>query len=846
MKRSTNAWPVLKKYDAEHLDRIALPLGGIGTGTVSLGGRGQLQDWELMSRPAKGFMPKNTFFALYARPAGGAAVTRALEAPIPGSCYEGSTGATTPNHGLPRFKNGAFEAAYPFGQVLLSDPGVPVSVRLQAFNPFVPCDAGASGIPVAVLRFELTNRTSKTVAASVCGSIENFIGHDGTNGKAIKNVNEVRTSARPALHGLLMRSNGVAPDAEQYGTMALSVLAARGVTARTAWAELSWGDSLLDFWDDFSGDGALDERVAGSSDSPMASLAASVKLPPRGVCSVTFLLTWRFPNRQTWTPAKKPCDGGCDCGQGDNVGNYYAGQYSDAWDVAVRTAAALPGLEKQTLSFVRAFCESDLPVEAREAALFNLANLRSQTAFRIAAGPLLGWEGCCDRGGCCHGSCTHVWNYEAATALLFGDLARSMRDVEFLHGTDEQGLMSFRINLPLARGTEHGYAAADGQMGCLIKLYREWQWSGDDAWLRRVWPKARKALEFCWIPGGWDADRDGVMEGCQHNTMDVEYYGPNPQMGGWYLGALKAAERMAGRLGAREFADTCRDLFERGRAWMDAHLFNGEYYEHEIRPPKSEADIAKGLRVGMGSLNLQEPDLQLGAGCLVDQLAGQYLAHVSGLGYLLEPGNVRKTLKSIMKYNFRETMYNHFNHLRTFALNEESALLMASYPRGRRPKRPFPYYNEVMTGFEYTAAIHMLYEGLTDEGLKAIRAIRERYDGHKRSPFNEAECGHHYSRAMAAWSVVPALTGFQFSAVERSMQFAARPGTSWFWSNGSAWGVCRQQKKGASVQVTLSVLFGRLTLSRFALTGLGETRFDKPVTIEASREKIIIVRGKEE
>ena len=148
-----------------------------------------------------------------------------------------------------------------------------------------------------------------------------------------------------------------------------------------------------------------------------------------------------------------------------------------------------------------------------------------------------------------------------------------------------------------------------------------------------LWPNVKQALEFCWIPGGWDADRDGVMEGCQHNTMDVEYFGPNPQMEGWYLGALRAAEEMARHLGEAEFAATCRDLFERGRAWTDAHLFNGEYYEHEIRPPKSAADIAPGLLVGMGAADLGNPDFQLGPGCLVDQLVGQYMAHICGLGY---------------------------------------------------------------------------------------------------------------------------------------------------------------------------------------------------------------------
>ena len=257
-----------------------------------------------------------------------------------------------------------------------------------------------------------------------------------------------------------------------------------------------------------------------------------------------------------------------------------------------------------------------------------------------------------------------------------------MREVEFVHATDDEGLMSFRVNLPLERAKEFGKAAADGQMGCIMKLYRDWQLSGDDEMLKTLWPHVKKAVEFCWIPGGWDADQDGVMEGCQHNTMDVEYYGPNPQMGIWYLGALRAAEEMARYVGDQEFAATCRDLFERGSAWTDANLFNGEYYEHQIRPPTDESQIAAGLLVGMGAKDPTKPDYQLGAGCLVDQLVGQYMAHVCGLGYLLDPEHVRTTLRSILKYNYRESLYDHFNCMRSFALGDESALLMASLPEG--------------------------------------------------------------------------------------------------------------------------------------------------------------------
>src|SRR5690349_15976029 len=105
-------WPVLTRYDQDRLARIALPLGGIGTGTISLGGRGDLRDWEVVNRPAKGFTPPNSFFALYARPQGREAVTRLLEGPLDAADYEGPSGSLARNHGLPRFRSCTFAAAY--------------------------------------------------------------------------------------------------------------------------------------------------------------------------------------------------------------------------------------------------------------------------------------------------------------------------------------------------------------------------------------------------------------------------------------------------------------------------------------------------------------------------------------------------------------------------------------------------------------------------------------------------------------------------------------------------------------------------------------------------------------
>ena len=830
------AWPVLTEYDGDHLTRIALPLGGIGTGTVSLGGRGDLRDWEIMNRPAKGFAPKNTFFAIYVEGGGGESVVRALEGVLEPHEYEGGSGSPVPNHSLPRFRTASFQAAYPFGRVNLSDPDLPVQVSMEWFNPFVGADVDVSSIPVAILRFVITNETDNALQVSVCGNLNNFIGTDGGGGAPSKNLNEFRKSEK--IQGLFMSSYGVKESAEGFGTMALATTSATGLSHRTAWAyRRSPSDSLLDFWDDFSADGTLEDRALDGVDDPNASLCVKTEIGPHSSESVTFLITWHFPNRMTWTPQEaSSADCGCEGGEcatdPNRIGNYYTTQYEDAWDVAMKTTASLNDLEKRTVEFVKTFCASDLPQVVKEAALYNLSTLRTQTCFRTEDGYFYGWEGCNDDGGCCEGSCTHVWNYEQATAFLFGELALKMREVELIHATNDIGHMTFRVNLPIAHALDWGMAAADGQMGCLIKLYRDWQLSGDDNALKRLWPQARKALEFCWIEGGWDADKDGVMEGCQHNTMDVEYYGPNPQMGIWYLGALRAAQEIATYLGESEFASTCSDLFTSGSTWLDANLFNGEYYEHEVRPPKTDDAIAKGIRIIPEAINLEQSEFQLGAGCLVDQLVGQFLAHVCGLGYLVEEKNVKTTLASVLKYNFKENFYDHFNHHRSYVLNDESGLIMATYPRGRRPLIPFPFFNEAMTGFEYTAAIGMLYEGKIEEGLKCIAAIRDRYNGKKRNPFDEAECGHHYARAMASWAAILALTGFDYSGVEKSMIFAAVDGVH-FWSNGYAWGTCDQRSNNGGVDVQLTVGHGELTLSRFELKEYGEVTFDTPQNIKA-------------
>jgi uncharacterized protein (DUF608 family) len=817
----------VRRFSGRQLREIAFPLGGIGGGTVSLGGRGQLRDWEIFNRPSKGFTLPYSFPALRVQEEGEEPWTRVLEAQFQPP-YQGASGVPLQlASGLPRLESAEFLGAYPFARVNFHDPRLPVQVSLTAFNPLIPLNPDDSGLPAAILRYRVRNTGARSVQATVALSLMNPIGCNGSedlfsNGLPTfgQNLNEFVAGPLP---GLRMTSTRHQPTSPLFGTLALL----------TDWTDCSyrtsflrpgvtggggWWESLLEYWDDLSEDGRLQDAVppAPSADklTQYGALALHAELEPGASVELPFILAWSFPNRTPsgcgWAPPEE---------RQEPVGNHYATRFADAWAVAEYAAAHLEELEEESARYVRSVLDSTLPAPVLDGALSNVSTLRTQTCFRTADGEFFGFEGCGDKAGCCHGSCTHVWNYEQTTAYLFPSLSRSLRNTEFLQSTDERGMMSFRTNLPL--GSPRVFqAAADGQMGCLMKLYRDWRLTGDDAWLAQLWPAAKRALAFAWIEGGWDADRDGIMEGVQHNTYDVEFHGPNPQTGFWYLGALRAMEEMARHQGEAETAASYRELFERGSRYWDEHLFNGEYYQQDIRSQVGKL-VAPGLAIGYGGAVDQEPQYQIGPGCLVDQVVGQYFAHIVGLGYLADAGHIRSALDSVHRYNYHRDLRDHVNVARTYALNDEAATIICTWPHGGRPVTPTPYFCEVMTGFEYAAAIGLIYEGGVEEGLEMLASIRERYDGERRNPWDEAECGHHYARAMAAWAAILALSGFQYTAADARMAFAPRVSADdfrCFWSTPFAWGSFGQRLQDGSLVAWIAVEYGALPLGELALS----------------------------
>ena len=475
-------------------------------------------------------------------------------------------------------------------------------------------------------------------------------------------------------------------------------------------------------------------------------------------------------------PVSDCCASGCGC-KPDEPKNYtpwYATRFSDLPAVTGYWRANYDRLRAASATFRNCFYDTTLPAEVIESVAANLAILKSPTCLRQHDGRLWGWEGCFAGSGCCNGTCTHVWNYAQSIPHLFPDLERTLRETEFLVNQDERGHQNFRADLPIRPPNHNFHAAADGQLGGLMKLYREWRISGDTDWLRKLWPAAKRSLDYCITT--WDPDHTGTLIEPHHNTYDIEFWGADGMCTSFYLGALAAGSAMG--QACRDDVTLYEKLFTKGRQAMATKLWNGAWFIQKVQ--------WKGLRTGdpvsnpaqINSMNytpealtiLQKegPKYQYGTGCLSDGILGDWMARCSGLAPVVDEKKTAKHLASIFQHNFRTSLHDHANPQRPgYALPQESGLLLCSWPKGGKPSLPFVYSDEVWTGIEYQVAAHLMMSGQVATGLKVVRAIRSRYNGQWRNPFDEYECGHWYARAMSSYSLLQALSGARYDAVDK-------------------------------------------------------------------------------
>jgi non-lysosomal glucosylceramidase len=534
-----------RTFSGDALREIAFPLGGIGTGCISLGGCGQLRDWEIFNRPDQGYRPEFSFVSLRTETAGGEVVTKVLQSLYPPP-YSGPFGTSdTPGMGFPHFDSNTFRGEYPFAWLEFADARTPLTVSLEAFNPLIPLNEADSGLPVAILTYRIENPTDEPVRALLAFTCENPVGHLPGGGHRGRNHGGNTNTFRreDGLQGLIMASQKFAEDHPQYGS----------AVAATPWEDVTFAGSLGSggfdvghrFWDALHRKGSFgDIELAEPTEdrkSAVCALGLRVELAPGGAAELPLLIAWHFPNYtvgdlrgQTKWEDTEPC---CRPAQWKN---HYATRFGSAWEVAVHVKDSLGRLRDETMAYHDALFGSTLPAPVLDAASSQTSTLKTCTCWRLEDGTFYGFEGCGADFGCCPGSCTHVWNYQQALPFLFPALERSMRTADYRYNLrEEDGRMCFRIGLPL--GTSHWdfHACVDGQLGGVMKTYRDWLLCGDDEWLRELWPLVKKALAYTWEE--WDPDRDGVIDGVQHNTYDIEFQGANPLSGAFYMGALRAA-----------------------------------------------------------------------------------------------------------------------------------------------------------------------------------------------------------------------------------------------------------------------------------------------------------------
>jgi len=779
-------------------------LGGIGTGNISLDQNARLCDFELWNNPNKGYSAPYTFFAVRTESPDGVVKTKALESQL-APPYDRSHGAHAWDVcGLPRFRESEMTGNYPFINFKLTDKYMPVEAGLEAFTPLIPLDTDNSSLPAGVLRYTIKNTSDDLLTVSVAGSMGNLCNAKSRDvfSKPLYDGNSInRFVKREKCCGIEFLPGGKNVSDLDYLSMALLTTETENVSYLDDWYEAAWWDGLQDFWNDFTSDGELTpgRRIDGKGNTvhvsqlSVASVCIKKDIAPGETAIFEFIISWYHPNRvKSWDQSKQVCDpsSGC-CSPGESaeiIKNYYA-KFGPPVKSAEYLIDNLSKLESLSRQFASAVMNGSVPEYVLDAVLANVTVIRSTTCFRVEDGTFFAWEGCHDSAGCCDGNCTHVWNYTQTMAFLFPELERSMRRTEFAVETEETGRMHFRARKYLNDPVYPLPPATDGQLGSVIRMYRDWKLCGDDEFLKELWPHAKLALEYAFTH--WDIDGDGVMEGEQHNTYDIEFYGMSSMLNSIYYGALRAGEEISRYLGDNATAEKYASVREKGASKLDALTFNGEFYIQLIE-------------------DVNEHKYQYGIGCLADQLLGQYQAHCAGLGYVLDESNVKSAVRSIYKYNFKEDFSDHENVQRMYAVNDEEGLLLCSWPSGGRPVIPFVYSDEVWTGIEYQVAAHLIYEGFIDEGLNIVKACRARHDGVKRSPWNEVECGHHYARSLASYAVLLALTGFQCDAVSKTLSFKPvlnNENFNAFFCCADGWGIYRKTKTGGEIEV----LYGDLS-----------------------------------
>ncbi len=795
------------KYTGSKLNEISFPIGGIGSGSIGLAGNGSLVDWEIYNIPNKNSSNCFTHFALRAFDGEKVVDARVLK----GRERRDFCGKHARNfgqgiytdtlEGFPHFEECTFEGEFPIANVDFADSHFPAEVRLTAFNPFIPRDDFNSSLPAAFFEITVENTSDKTLKYETAFSV----------------ANPFKRTVNTKQNGGVLLSNGENPS-DNLCVLTDSEDARITTQWYRGWRNNFYKDNIRTFWNEFSSGAPIPERDYGNEgERDVCTVGVAFELSAGERKSVRFVLSWYIPEcRNYWFRCLD------ENGNDKTWKNYYATKFASSLEVASYCLDNYSVLYQKSDKFREILYRSTIDDCFKEAIASGISVLKTAVVLRLEDGSFYGWEGIHEHHGSCDGTCQHVWNYAYALCYLFPSLERSIRNMWKEYGTLECGETVMRIALPLGRPEfvnlftddgKKGNPCADGHFGEIIKSYREWKISGDDEWLKGHWEHLKRVLSFAWSDENtcrWDEGCTGVLTGSQHHTLDVEMFGANGWLQGFYMCAVRAMADMAQYLGDSEEKALCDRLFDNGYKYTREHLFNGRWFVQEFDLFSSEVYDKYNCREIFENTETGQVKHQLGDGCFIDQLCGQWHALLCGCGDVFDIEQIKSALISIYENNFRTSMKNFANPWRIFAAEDEGGTVMCSYPEGVfKPSNPIPYGEEVMTGFEYSFAGLLTAYGFYDKALEVVKTVRDRYDGERRNPWNDLECGNNYSRSMASFAFLPLLTGFVADMprgkISISPKVKKRPLRTLV-SVGSGWGELEISENAVSITLEDGVL----------------------------------------
>jgi uncharacterized protein (DUF608 family) len=770
-------------YQDQNLTGIDFPVGAVGGSLIRMNGKAERALWQIFHNHEQrnGVVP-NSFFAIRTK-AGDATQVRALQ-----------TSAVGP---FPAMQSLSFSGEFPFGWYSFKDEKLPVQVTLEAYNPLIPMDLKNSAIPCAIFRIKVSNPSAAPVEVSLLATQQNAVGFSGYD--TIGGPNQRQNPGYGSNRNQIVTERGRTGVALTGPSGSMHLSAHAGAVSATA----SWQDmpSLLT---DFESDGTLTGTATAESPGPQttvdAALATHFKLEPGAERTVTFVLSWHIP--------------GGDFGRADipqwifkNGGNQYENWWPNAAGVDAYVAEKFDYLDSSTRLYHQTVYSSNIPRYALDRMTSNLCVLKSPTSFWTKAGYFGIWESTSDKQEW-FGNCKHVLHYAQGHARLFPELGRMLRDIDLRTQTPE-GL------LPSRDGELKD--AMDGHFGTILGVYREHLLSENNDYLKSAWPRTRKAMDYA--IERFDPDRDGMLSGSYHNTLDCNVSGTSPWIGSLYIAALKACDRMAILMGEADLAAGYRKLWENGGQIQNAQLWDdtlGYYIEKTENLPNTQV-MAKAVSI--------------------DMLLGQWWANQLDLGRIYPTDRARAGLSKVYTTNrYTDTGTGYQPAFRDFLGTGDTGWQMFVH-HGGIPGNTILYYNEVMSGFEYSAAAAMLQHGMVEEGMNMVRDISKRYDGRLRatgevhmasmstvngtgSPFGEDECGKFYARPLSSWSVLLALQGFTYDGPRQTIGFQP----VWqpedhvsFFSAAKGWGLFTQSRKPSMQQSVIDLKFGSLDLKTITL-----------------------------